>query len=80
MYKFESNIEQSLYRFDNGYGASVVRIFIQGFKIPRKYELCVIKWNDYGYNLCYDTPIAGDVIFGLSKEQVEDILGKIEKL
>jgi len=68
---------QDLYRFDNGYGASVVDnpwIFRPGL------ELAVIKWSGANFELTYDTPVTNDVINGLTKDQVDDLLDDIEKL
>lgn len=74
-----------LYKFPNGYGASVVR-----FKIGDMYgsytdnenewELAVIKWEDKGFNLTYDTSITDDVLGHLTEDQVEKTLNKISKL
>lgn len=76
---------QRLYRFENGYGASVVRH--QGsYGGPRGlWELGVIEWIDcpeYGFpwELCYSTPITKDVIGYLKENQVNAILSFIEKL
>lgn len=71
---------QKLWRFDNGYGASVV-------KFPHSYgydkglwELAVIKYSEDDFELTYDTPITDDVIGNLSESDVVKILKKIEKL
>jgi hypothetical protein len=63
--------------FDNGYGASVVRHeFSYGGK-DGLYELAVL--NNDG-DLTYDTPITNDVLGYLSKEDVTEILIKIQQL
>jgi len=77
---------QRTYKFKNGYGASVVR-----FKIlnsyssytdnEREWELAVLKFNKNGdWYLTYETPITNDVIGHLKKNNVENILQKINKL
>lgn len=87
---------QKLYKFPNGYGASVVR-----FTLPMKafmradpngmeygsytnnedeWELAVIKWEDDDYKLTYDTPITDDVMGYLGSKEVEDILKRIADL
>ena len=77
---------QRLYRFENGYGASVVRH--QGsYGGPKGlWEIAVIKWadqyerTDADWYLCYSTPITEDVIGYLKEDQVNTILSFIEKL
>ena len=80
---------QRLYRFDNGYGASVVRFKLLGGRYgsytndENEWELAVIKF--YGkekgeFSIDYDTGIAGDVIGHLSNDEVERTLMKIKKL
>lgn len=74
---------QRIYRFDNGYGASVVRF-------PGKYgyedglwELAVIWFEDDSmskFHLIYDTHITDDVLGRLTEEDVERVLREIEAL
>ena len=76
---------QRLYRFVNGYGASVVRHFGSYGGPKGLWELAVIKWNDdlcrqFDWDLCYSTPITYDVIGYLEEDQVNTILSFIEKL
>lgn len=73
--------EQRLYRFDNGYGASVVKFpGTLGFNHDL-WELAVIFWyNDEDYQLVYTTDITDDVIGHLSEKDVEDILKRIKEL
>jgi hypothetical protein len=84
---------QKLYRFDNGYGASVVQFagsygFEQGL-----WELAVIRWDNSPihedlsypdgigpYSIAYDTPITDDVIGYLTEMEVEEVLNRIEAL
>lgn len=71
---------QRVYRFPNGYGASVVQFrgsygFEQGL-----YELGVIKFEGDDWCLTYDTPITDDVIGHLSPEEVEATLDQIAEL
>ena len=70
------NGKQWVFEFNNGYGASVVcHDYSYGGKAGL-FELGVIHdgW------LCYTTPITGDVLGYLTKEQVLAILDKIEYL
>jgi hypothetical protein len=75
---------QRIYRFPNGYGASVVRIPLFTYtNNNNEWELAVIRFknkrNDK-FELCYDTPITDDVIGYLEEADVEKILHKIQKL
>jgi len=81
---------QKIYRFENDYGASVVR-----FRIPigsgfgsytdneDEVELAVIKFkgkeND-SFDLVYDTPITNDVIGHLTEDEANKILQEIKNL
>ena len=76
---------QRLYRFPNGYGASVVRFTING--IPVSYgaedglwELAVLKWNENSFSITYETSITDDVIGHLSEDEVQSTLEKIRGL
>ena len=66
---------QRLYRFENGYGASVVNNFAS-----RGTEMAVIKWNGNDFRLVYDTPITGDVINWMDETEVEEALERISSL
>jgi hypothetical protein len=68
---------QDIYRFKNGYGASVVcSCGSYGGKQGLK-ELAVL---DKDGHICYDTPITGDVLGWLTDEQVEEYLSQIANL
>lgn len=74
---------QKIYRFDNGFGASVVHL-------PGSYgysdglsELAVIKFESKGdnsYSLTYDTPVTSDVKGWLTEEDVQLLLKQISDL
>lgn len=72
---------QKIYKFGNGYGASVIRsIFSKGHE-EGLWELAVIDIYEDGYfELCYDTPITDDVIGNLTGEEVNEYLKKIKDL
>lgn len=80
---------QKLYRFPNGYGASVVRfsMLLGGYgsytNNEDEWELAVVKFkgkkND-SFELDYSTPLTGDVIGHLTDEEVQEILRKIKAL
>ena len=69
---------QKVYKFENGYGASVKKggIFTYG-----GLELVVLRFKEDGsYSLCYDTEITDDVLGYLSDGDVVELLDRIEKL
>ena len=73
---------QILFRFRNGYGASVVQ---NGTSYGRgdRYELAVIRYlgpGEHEWSLCYETPITGDVIGHLSISAAHKILNDIGAL
>lgn len=75
------NGTQRIWRFKNGYGASVVQHsgsygYSQGL-----WELAVIEFSSDGtWSLTYETPITDDVIGYLSEDNVEKHLRKIKRL
>jgi len=73
--------EQKLYRFSNGYGASVVRhSFSYGHEEGLR-ELAVIRFDKAGeWDIVYDTPITSDVIGSLTPSEVETVLDAIAAL
>lgn len=88
---FESNLVERedihggahyLFRFDNGYGASVIKFWgSYGFE-EDLWELAVIRWtSDDEYDLDYDTDISGGDVRGcLTDEEVRDLLKEIKEL
>jgi hypothetical protein len=72
---------QSIVKFNNNYGASVVKHdYSYGGKIGL-YELAIIKYDENGdWDLCYDTPITNDVLGYLSEAEVTTYLMQIEQL
>jgi hypothetical protein len=68
---------QHVYKFENGYGASVVKHdFSYGGK-DGLWELAVLDSDD---ELCYHTPITQDVIGYLGWQKVELYLEEIKAL
>jgi hypothetical protein len=71
---------QKVYRFANGYGASVVRFYgSYGFEAGN-WELGVVKFTGDNWKLTYETPVTNDVIGYLTAEEVEATLDQIEAL
>ena len=73
--------EQRLYRFTNGYGASVIQHSCSYGNEEGLWELAVIHYDDNGkYKLDYSTHITDDVLGHLSEDEVELILVSIDEL
>lgn len=74
---------QKIYRFDNGFGASVVKSQFSYGGDENMWELAVIYFNNDDseeFELTYETPITNDVIGNLSDEEVEEKLSEIKAL
>lgn len=79
-HKFAFDGIQAIKFFPNGYGLSVVKhVYSYGYK-DGLYEAAVIKGVDGDYDLCYNTPVASDIIGNQSEEQIELLLSQVEKL
>ena len=87
---FESNLilkrivytgVQYLFRFDNGYGASVVKHDGSYGHGSDLWELAVIYFEgESAWHLTYSTPITNDVEGWLTDEEVRKLLQKIKDL
>ena len=73
----ELNGYQLIYKFDNGYGASVVKHNHSYGGKKGLYELAVL---DNEGALCYTTPITEDVVGHLTMGEVENLLAEISYL
>lgn len=74
---------QVMYRFPNGYGASIIRGGISYGLESGLWELAVVHFYGAGvgeWSFAYDSGIADDVLGWLSPEDVDDILEKIVSL
>lgn len=74
---------QALFRFPNGYGASVVRGPFTYGGTAGLWELAVLKWTGRGdtdFELTYETEITDDVIGHLSPAEVDELLSRIRRL
>ncbi len=68
---------EKIYKFDNGYGASVVcGLGTYGSK-DGLFEVAVLDSNG---SITYNTPVAGDVIGWLDFAGVAEVLNKIKAL
>lgn len=68
---------QTIYKFPNGYGASVIKFNYVYFGI----EIAVLKFDENGnWDINYSTPITNDVIGGLNEESRDSVLQQIFEL
>jgi hypothetical protein len=70
---------QNIYRFDNGYGASVIRNNFSYGGSEGLWELAVLDFTKDGA-ITYETPITDDVIGYLTDEDVQATLADIRAL
>ena len=68
---------QKIYKFPNGYGASVV---CSPYSYGGDMGLWEIAVFDKEGNLTYETPITDDVIGHLNDDEVIEVLNKIKEL
>ena len=66
-----------VYKFDNGFGASVVQHSGSYGGNQGLYEIAVL---DSKGDLCYDTPITDDVVGYANEEKIKDTLDRIKSL
>ncbi len=72
---------QKVYKFDNGFGASVVKTPYSYGGDKALWEIAVLEFGDNDeYNLTYSTDITDDVLGHLSKNEVNSTLDNIESL
>ena len=77
---WKNGIHQWMFHFENNYGASIIKHWgSYGFE-DDLFELAVIKFEDDGWDLCYDTPITDNVIGNLTNEEVLELLERIKNL
>lgn len=73
---FLPTVKRARLKFKNGYGVSVITGTYTYTNNFDEYELAVLKDGD----ICYDTPITNDVIGYLSKDEVTEIMIKVQEL
>ena len=75
------NGPQAIFRFDNGFGASVIQNDMSYGAASGLWELAVLQVDTDGeWNLCYTTEITDDVIGWLTPEQIDSLLSRIQAL
>ncbi len=73
--------ERKVYKFENGYGASVIRTkYSYGYNLGLWEIACIIFVNDEDYEISYNNNVTDDVIGHLNWEDVEVILERINNL
>ena len=76
------NLEDTNWRyyqfFDNGYGVSVVNI--ESEILGNNLELAILKGTTYGWDICYDTPITGDVVKNLTEKELIETINDVKSL
>lgn len=79
--KYEKESLHYIFKFKNGYGASVVKNIGSYGNTEDLFELAVIKFSDdYSWELCYDKKITSDVIGWLDNDDVIELLERIKNL
>lgn len=71
---------QQVFRFDNGFGASVVQHNYSYGSDRGLWELAVVTFEGDDWDITYDTDITGDVIGHLEWSEVESYLDRIAAL
>ena len=82
-YVVEIGNEQRIYRFENGYGASVVRGPWSYGGPDGLFEAAVLRQSDdddHRWPIDYSTPITNNVIGHLTEEDVQATLARIAAL
>lgn len=71
---------QYLFKFENGYGASVIKHLGSYGHDSDLWELAVLSFDGDDWDITYSTSITDDVEGCLTDEQVRDLLGRIKEL
>lgn len=75
-----SDNQQWIFKFENGYGASVIKHYGSYGWAEDLFELAVIYFDGNNWQLTYDTSITSDVIGHLTNNDVIKYLNKIKRL
>ena len=69
---------QAIVKFENNYGASVVKHEYSYGGKQGLYELAVIQYDESSdWDICYDTPITDDVLGHLSESEVNEYVDQV---
>ena len=69
-----------VFKFDNGYGASVIKHGHSYGNEDDLWELAVIKFYGDNWGLCYTTEISNDLIGWQTDEDIRVLLERIQSL
>lgn len=72
-----------MFRFENGYGASIIKHMYSYGHEDDLWELAVTVFPHKDakyYDLCYDTPITDDVLGWKTDDEIREILNEIKEL
>lgn len=72
--------QQWIFKFENNYGASVIKHYGSYGWAEDLFELAVIMFIDDAWDICYITPITNNVIGHLTNNDVIRYLNKIKRL
>ena len=80
--KVDSSVirDQIIFKFPNGYGASLIRGKYTYGGPEGLYEIAVVKWDNEGYYIDYSTVITDDVMGYVEPNNVIEILNSIYNL
>ena len=71
---------QWIFRFENGYGASVIKSWGSFGFDKDLFELAVLEFYQHGCHIAYNTRITNEVIGYLTNDEVLEYLEKIKNL
>jgi hypothetical protein len=71
---------QYVFKFENNYGASVVKHDYSYGHEDDLWELAVVQFDGDNWSLTYDTEITSDVLTRLTDEEVRGVLARIKEL
>lgn len=76
----KNNGIQYIFKFDNGYGASLVKNPLSYGGEEDLWEIAVLSFDNNGYKIVYDTSITDDVVGYLDEVEAFEVLCKIGNL
>ena len=71
---------QYIFKFDNGYGASVISHKYSYGGSEGKWEIAAVRFENGDWDIDYDTSVSADVIGWLDVDGVNDLLDQISTL
>jgi hypothetical protein len=75
----ENNLRMRRF-YPNGYGVSIIHRFGSYGYAAGLFEVAVLQGTEDDYDLCYNTPITGDVIGHQDFQEVANILEQVQAL